>query len=183
VDVQESLESISLCDRQHDGGQMKDFGAVGIRLAFNIVVAFLLCPAMAICSSAKTSSADEGVHRLLQTQSDAWNRGDLDQFLTGYLRSDQTSFVSGGTEVRGYEALHDRYQKKYGNSRQTMGKLSFSDLKVQELGRNNALCIGHWLLERTDKTTIGGIFSLVFARTKSGWKIMHDHTSVVDSKG
>jgi len=161
---------------------MKDFGATRIRRAFYIVVAFLLCPAIAICSSAKTSSANAGVQKLLETQASAWNSGDLDEFLTGYLRSDQTSYVSGGTEVKGFSALRDRYQKKYGNSRQTMGKLSFSDLEVQDLGRSNALCIGHWLLERTDKSTVGGIFSLVLVRTKSDWKIMHDHTSVNDAK-
>jgi ketosteroid isomerase-like protein len=161
---------------------MKDFGIVGIRRAFYIVAAVLLCSASEVCSSAKTCSADAGVRLLLETQSNAWNHGDLDQFLTGYLPSDQTSYVSSGTEVRGIEALRDRYQKKYGNDRETMGKLSFSELKVQNLGRTNALCIGHWKLDRSDKPTVSGIFSLVLARTNSGWKIMHDHTSVADAK-
>ncbi len=161
---------------------MKDFRTLGIRRAFCLILAFLLCPAIAICSSAKWSSAGESVRKLLEMQSNAWNRGDLDEFLTGYLPSNETSFVSSGGEVRGIEALRDRYQKKYGDKRETMGKLSFSELKVQNLGRTNALCIGHWQLERIDKPTVGGIFSLVLARTNAGWKIMHDHTSVADAK-
>jgi ketosteroid isomerase-like protein len=158
---------------------MKDFAALFVRHNVLIVLVLLLYPLMAI---GKEGNAEKGVHLTLQTQSDAWNKGDLEQFLNGYMHSDQTSFVSGGTKVKGYDALRDRYLKKYGSSSQTMGKLSFSDLEVSKLGRKNALCIGHWLVERSDKSTIGGIFSLVFVRTKSGWKIMHDHTSVADAK-
>ncbi len=161
---------------------MKDFSTLGLRRALCLAVAFLLCPAIAICSSAKQSSAGEGVRKVLEMQSNAWNRGDLDEFLTGYLPSDETSYVSSGAEVRGIEALRDRYLKKYGDKRETMGKLSFSELKVQSLGRTNALCVGHWQLQRMDKPTVGGIFSLVLARTNSGWKIMHDHTSATDAK-
>jgi len=161
---------------------MKDFSTVAFRRAFYLVVALLLCPSIALSSSAKTYSADEGVRGLLDAQSNAWNRGDLDEFLTGYLNSNEISFVSSSGEVRGLEALRERYQKKYGSNRETMGKLSFSDLKVQNLGSTNALCIGHWQVDKSDKSTIGGIFSLVLVRTKSGWKIMHDHTSVFDTK-
>jgi ketosteroid isomerase-like protein len=132
----------------------------------------------AAASMAKTSAAKTNVTALLQMQADAWNRGDLDTFVSGYLHSPETSYVSSDSEVWGYDALRDRYQRKYGDKHDTMGTLKFSDLKVQDLGRRNALCIGRWHLERSDKPTVDGIFSLVLVRTNSGWKIMHDHTSV-----
>ncbi len=123
------------------------------------------------------SHARAAVTAVLQMQADAWNRGDLDAFLTGYLHSPETSYVSSDSEVWGYDALRDRYQRKYGDKHDTMGTLKFFNLKVQDLGRRNALCIGHWHLDRTDKPPLEGIFSLTFVRTQDGWKIMHDHTS------
>jgi ketosteroid isomerase-like protein len=129
-------------------------------------------------SSAKAANATANVTALLQMQADAWNRGDLDTFVSGYLHSPEISYVSSDSEVWGYDALRDRYQRKYGDKHDTMGTLKFSDLKVQDLGRRNALCIGRWHLERSDKPTVDGIFSLVLVHTNSGWKIMHDHTSV-----
>jgi ketosteroid isomerase-like protein len=132
----------------------------------------------AAAGATKTSNAKTDVTALLQMQADAWNHGDLDTFLSGYLHSPQISYVSSDSEVWGYDALRDRYQRKYGDKHDTMGTLKFSDLKVQDLGRRNSLCIGRWHLERIEKPTVDGIFSLVLVRTNSGWKIMHDHTSV-----
>ncbi len=126
----------------------------------------------------KTSRAAAAVTSVLQMQADAWNRGDLDTFVTGYLHSPDTSYVSSDSQVRGYDALRDRYQRKYGDKHDTMGTLRFFNLKVQDLGRRNALCTGGWHLDRQDKPPVEGIFSLIFVRTQDGWKIMHDHTSV-----
>lgn len=124
------------------------------------------------------ASVKEDIAALLKGQADAWNRGDLDAFLQGYLKSDQISYVSSDSDIHGYEALRERYEKKYGNRKETMGRLSFSDLKVSELGKDNALCLGKWHLDRDGKAAINGIFSLVLARTSAGWRIIHDHTSV-----
>jgi ketosteroid isomerase-like protein len=132
-------------------------------------------------SVAKESSAAAGVTALLQMQAEAWNHGDLDTFVSGYLHSQKTSYVSSDSEVWGYEALRDRYQRKYGDKHDTMGTLKFSDLKIQDLGNRNALCIGHWHLERSEKPIVEGIFSLVLVRSNSGWKIVHDHTSVTEN--
>ncbi len=80
--------------------------------------------------------------------------------------------------MKGYDALESRYRKKYGTSKDTMGKLSFSDLEIQSLGASNALCIGHWLVERAGKPSLQGIFSLVLTEDGGAWKIIHDHTSL-----
>jgi beta-aspartyl-peptidase (threonine type) len=97
--------------------------------------------------------------------------------MSSYLRSPDTSYTAGGSEVWGYDALRERYQKHYGSSKETMGQLKFDILKVLDLGPRNALCIGHWHLERKGQPDLDGTFSLVFVRTDDGWKIVHDHTS------
>lgn len=146
--------------------------------ALAIFLYFVIVSSLSATSKTKDASPQDGVKDLLTMQSEAWNNGDLDKFLTGYVNSNEISYVSSESEVWGYEALRQRYVKKYGESRDTMGELSFSDLKVQSLGAENALCIGHWHLKREGKDTLNGIFSLVLVKTKSGWKILHDHTSV-----
>src|SRR5581483_208910 len=119
----------------------------------------------------------EEITAVLTTQADAWNRGDIDSFMTGYLQSPDTSYAGNGTLVQGYDALRDRYIKKYGTERGTMGKLSFSDLKISQLGKDNALCIGAFHLLRDNTPAIDGLYTLIFVKTPSGWKVIHDHTS------
>ncbi len=125
----------------------------------------------------QAKSKDQDVKDLLEMQATAWNKGDLQTFMTGYLNSDNISYTSGGKVVWGYQALKDRYEKRYGNKADTMGKLAFSDLKTTELGKDHALCIGHWHLVGKDKT-FDGVFSLILRHTKTGWKVIHDHTSL-----
>lgn len=124
----------------------------------------------------------DDVTSVLTRQMEAWNRGDLDDFMTGYLKSPDISYTSGGTVVWGYEALQRRYINVYGDNKKAMGRLRFSDLKISELGKANALCIGRWHLERTSQPVLDGVYSLVLTRTKDGWKIIHDHTSVDQKK-
>lgn len=132
------------------------------------------------CSNWTAVQAEIG--SVMDKQSQAWNKGKLDEFMVGYLNSPRTSYTSGGTVVWGYEALKERYEKKYGQSPETMGKIGFTDLKFVELGPKDVLVIGHWHLDRTDKPAMDGVFSLVFVRAKDGWKIIHDHTSVAEKK-
>ena len=131
---------------------------------------------------AKPASIDTAVHNVMQQQADAWNNGDLAKFMSFYQKSNQICYTSGGIEVWGYEALQKRYEQRYGNNKSTMGKLSFGDLKVFPLGKNNALCIGHWHLERSGEPHLDGTFSLIFVFEGGQWKIFHDHTSVAEKK-
>lgn len=123
------------------------------------------------------SSVKDGVTSVLTKQAEAWNKGDIDSFLEGYVKSADTSYVSSDAEVWGFDALKARYVNKYGASKETMGQLKFSDLKIQVLSDQVALCIGHWHLDRKDKPAVGGVFSLVLKQHQGAWKIAHDHTS------
>lgn len=130
----------------------------------------------------KQTSVQDALPAVLKQQADSWNKGDLHGFMKSYLKSPQISYTSGGIVVNGYDALQKRYVEKYGSKKDTMGQLSFSDLKITELGTKNALCIGNWHLERAKQPTIDGVFSLIFAKTNDGWKIIHDHTSAKPEK-
>ena len=122
---------------------------------------------------AKSDEAE--IRAVLAAQTAAWNRGDIDGFMGGYARSGATEFISGDRLTRGWQTVRDRYKKKY-DSREKMGTLTFSELKITRLGSDAALVIGRWkLVRKGDKPH--GRFTLLFRRTPAGWRIAHDHTS------
>jgi ketosteroid isomerase-like protein len=124
--------------------------------------------------SQKGNTASE-IRIVLQSQQDAWNRGDVDTFMNGYSRSQDTVFVSGDEVTRGWQNVLDRYKTKY-SDRTKMGTLTFSNLEITPLSNDSAVVLGSWELKRaSDKPH--GRFTLIFRRFPEGWKIVHDHTS------
>ena len=106
-----------------------------------------------------------------------WNKGDLDAFLTGYWNSPKVVFQSGGQRFDGWEAMRERYRRRYQAAGQAMGQLAFSALDVEPLGPEAVLVRGHWRLTMPDGTKPGGLFTVIFRKLPEGWKIIHDHTS------
>jgi len=121
------------------------------------------------------SEDDAKIRAVMSAQVAAWNRGDIDGFMSGYARSDATEFISGDKLTRGWQTVHDRYKKKYDN-REKMGSLTFWELKITRLSGDAALVIGRWRLVRKSDQPHGR-FTLLFRRTPVGWRIAHDHTS------
>lgn len=113
---------------------------------------------------------------VLDRQAAAWNRGDLDGFMSDYWKSPDLVFTSGGRIQRGWQTTLERYRATYGGSTATMGRLSFSDVSVYPLDDDAAWVLGRWRLERAGDPA-GGVFTLVFRRIDGEWKIVHDHTS------
>jgi uncharacterized protein (TIGR02246 family) len=128
--------------------------------------------------SSPGASSTAAVRAVLDAQREAWNRGDLTGYMEGYARSAETVFVSGDTVTRGWQTVLDRYQKRY-DSRAKMGTLTFSDLEITLLGADAALVLGRWHLRRANDEPHGR-FTLLFRRTRQGWKIVHDHSSAAD---
>jgi ketosteroid isomerase-like protein len=130
------------------------------------------CNASALAAANSTAAE---IRAVMASQVAAWNGGDIDGFMAGYARSDATEFVSGDKITRGWQTVRDRYRKKY-NSREKMGRLTFSHIKVTPLSADAAIVLGRWeLVRKKDKPH--GIFTLLFRRTPAGWRIVHDHTS------
>lgn len=148
---------------------------VCMRAALSAVAAIVISSG---CAPPRTFSAGDGaaVRAVLAAQQDAWNRGDLDAFMAGYLHSDALVFTSGGNIRRGWDETAAKYRARYGSDRSTMGRLSFEILDVQPIGADGAVVLGRWQLDDTSEAG-GGVFSVVLARGGDGWKVVHDHTS------
>ena len=111
----------------------------------------------------------------MDAQRDAWNRGDIEGYMDGYDRSEKTEFVGGDSISRGWQTVLDRYKKKY-DSREKMGTLTFTEVEITLLSKDAALVLGRWRLKRTSDEP-NGTFTLLFRKTKAGWRIVHDHSS------
>lgn len=129
---------------------------------------------------AAPDDAKSAVTHVLLMQQEAWNRHDIDGFMTGYWNSPDLSFFSGAKETSGWQATLDRYRSTYASPGHEMGRLEFSDLRVEALGPDAAFVRGAWLLTMSDGKTPHGRFTLVFRKFPEGWKIIHDHTSAAE---
>jgi ketosteroid isomerase-like protein len=150
----------------------------GLNLAMWAVIALALSMApeiKSVSAQAAKPAPVTAIEALLEAQSAAWNRGNIDEFMTGYWNSEATTFAGSNGVSRGWEALRERYHRNYAD-RATMGTLVFSKLEVTELAPDAALVLGHWRIERPSGP-VGGVFTLVLKKFPEGWRIIHDHTS------
>ena len=136
-------------------------------------------PAAAI-RAADAAEARAAIRSVLTEQVAAWNSGDIEGFMAGYLRSDSLRFASGNSVQRGWQTTLSRYRRSYPD-REAMGTLAFSDLDVDVMSRDRAMVFGRWRLGDAPNDP-HGLFTLIFAKVPAGqdepaWRIIHDHTS------
>lgn len=122
----------------------------------------------------KVKIADE-IRKVMEAQTIAWNKGDIEGFMIGYWKSPQMTFVSGDNVTKGWQETTDRYKKNY-DTREKMGVLTFTDLEIEVLSKDSAKVLGRWKVAHEPKDSQGR-FTLIFRKLKAGWRIIHDHTS------
>ncbi len=120
-------------------------------------------------------SSEQALRTLLESQQAAWNKGDLEGFMAGYWKSDETTFLGPSGVFRGWQAVLERYRRSY-PSRGAMGQLTFYDLEIHALSANSAFVLGKYRLER-GRDRPEGFFTLVAQKFSGGWRIVHDHTT------
>lgn len=131
-------------------------------------------------TSASTEHDRAAILKILDEQQSAWNGGDVTSFMKGYWNSPEVTFAGSGGIAHGWESVLARYKREYPDQA-AMGQVNFSDVEVRFLGPDASLVLGQWHLHR-GSGDIGGVFSLVFQRQPDGWRIVHDHTSLVKVK-
>src|SRR5947209_1212985 len=100
----------------------------------------LACAALAQAPAA--NEATSAVEKVLLAQQGAWNHHDLDGFMNGYWNSPDLTFFSGAKESKGWQATLDRYCATYASAGKEMGKLEFSELRIEPLGADAAFVRG-----------------------------------------
>ena len=126
-----------------------------------------------------TEADGDAVRAVLIAQRDAWNAGNIDAFMDGYVRGPELVFTSGAAVRRGYDEALARYRAKYVEHGK-MGHLEFTELEVTGLGSDSALVMGRWAVTESEQAG-DGVFTLVLVRRAERWAILHDHTSATPS--
>lgn len=139
-----------------------------------VLVALVACSVERREPLVDPAMAREGIQAMLDHGAAAWNRGDLDAFVSDYVPD--ATFVTSRGLVRGVAAIRERYAPRFapGGVRDS---LSFRDLEVDLLGPEAGNAIAFYVLMRGDSVTSTGPTSLVVRRVEGRWRIVHDHSS------
>ena len=145
---------------------MKIFSAIFFFISINTIV----------FSQQKLEAKDSlAIIDILNKQEKDWNRGDIDEFMKGYLKSDKLVFSGSSGPIYGWKATLDRYKKTY-SDKEKMGKLKFEILNVIALSPKVIQLQGKFNLTRSIGDAFG-YFTLNWIKVKNKWYIISDHTS------
>jgi ketosteroid isomerase-like protein len=139
-----------------------------------IYLVFAGCLLITIHSLAQ-SDAEKEILGILEKQTQAWNRGELEAFMKGYWVNDSLMYIGKGGVTYGYASTLNSYKKNYGDTAR-MGKLKFDILHVKSLGPDHYFVVGKWFLTRS-AGNVGGHYTLIFKKIKGEWVIISDHSS------
>lgn len=122
------------------------------------------------------SEEETAIRAVLNTQVEAWNKGDLEGYMKGYWNSPDLIFIAGANENRGYEAALERYKKSYQSAGHEMGQLDFQELRVNVLSPDAAYATGKFHLKMSNGKEPTGRFTIILRKFPEGWRIVHDHS-------
>ena len=129
-----------------------------------------------ISFSVFSQTKDEAeVRNVLAKQNAAWNRGDKDAFMVGYWENDSLMFIGKSGVTYGYKNTLANYKKNYPDTI-TMGKLTYTLIKVKQLSTEYFHVTGKYYLTRTIGDA-SGHFTLLFRKINGKWVIISDHSS------
>ena len=120
-------------------------------------------------------NARQKILTLLDTQTQAWNRGDLEGFMKGYWENDSLRFIGKSGITYGYNNTLNNYKRGYPDTA-AMGKLQFTILVVKKLSPRYYEVVGKWYLKRSIGD-VSGHYTLLLRKINSKWVIISDHSS------
>ena len=137
---------------------------------------FIFIFSLGVYSQTKLTEKDSlSIMKVLDFQQSAWNDGNIDSFMKGYIKSNDLVFSGSGGPIYGWENTKERYLKSYPNV-QIMGKLTFDVKRIRKVSKNVAYLIGEYHLKRSIEDSHGH-FTLIWKKIKGNWYIVSDHTS------
>ena len=137
-----------------------------------LIIAFVLISSAVLAQSSKDKKA---ILDVLENQRLAWNKGDLEAFMHGYVKSDSLLFVGKSGPTYGWQNTLNNYKKTY-QGKAGMGILTFGIKKIDFLSKDVAFVLGSWHLKRENDEP-NGYYTLLFKKIDGIWKVIVDHSS------
>ncbi len=121
------------------------------------------------------SNDEISIRKVLDAQTKAWNRGDIEGFMQGYWKNDSLMFIGKSGINRSWKKTLENYKKSYPDTI-TIGKLSFHIILVKKLSPEYYYVVGKWMLTRSIGD-LNGYYNLLFKKINEQWVIVADHSS------
>ena len=115
------------------------------------------------------------VRKVLQDQTAAWNKGDIEGYMQGYWNSDSLLFIGKNGPKYGFKSTLENYKKSYPDTA-AMGKLNLEVLQMKRLSVQYFFVVGRWQLQRSIGN-LDGSYTLLLKKIKKNWVIVADHSS------
>ena len=136
---------------------------------------FLIFSLFIVVAVFPQSRNESAIRRILNEQTAAWNRGDIENFMKGYWENDSLIFTGKSGVTYGYKKTLENYKRGYPDTT-AMGKLTFTLIRVIRLSKKYYYVTGKWFLKRSIGD-IGGYYTLLFRKISGHWFIVSDHSS------
>ena len=115
------------------------------------------------------------IKKILKSQQDCWNNGDINGFMKGYWKSEKLIFTSLNYKpAYGWENTLKRYKESY-PTKESMGELKFKIIDLELSSKNTATLKGKWKLIRK-KDQPNGLFWIDLKKFDESWLITKDST-------
>jgi len=115
------------------------------------------------------------IKKILSSQQECWNNGDIDGFMQGFWNSEKLVFTSlNHKPAYGWKNTLERYKNSY-PTKSSMGELRFEILNLKLISKTTATLKGKWELIR-QKDHPNGLFWLDIERFDNNWLITKDST-------
>ncbi len=124
---------------------------------------------------AAQSKDEKAILKMLDTQNQAWNRGDVSGFMKGYWENDSLMFIGKSGVTYGYQNTLENYKKGYPDTA-AMGKLTTTQIKMIRVSKQYYFIVGKWYLKRSIGD-ISGHYNLLVRKINGEWVIVADHSS------
>lgn len=126
-------------------------------------------------SPAKWQSDETEIRQMLDASVQAFNRGDLPGHLAIY--DEDVQFMTKQGPRPGIAPIEKAFRESYFHDGKPKQQLRFEQLAVRPLTSDVALATARFVLSGGEGKDQAGWFTLVWVRTPSGWKAIHDHSS------
>ena len=115
------------------------------------------------------------IKKVIDTQQECWNNGDIDGFMEGYWNSKKLIFTSlNHKPAYGWNNTLEKYRNSY-PTKESMGKLNFEILDLKLTSNSTSTMKGKWELIRENDNP-NGLFWLDINKFEKEWLITKDST-------
>ena len=128
----------------------------------------LLLLALLLVTPPLSADSESDIRAALDYYAQIWNENDLEA-IDGYYHQDFVLITAEGVIPRAQQLDSIRNLVSEGGDRGTM---DYSQVTVEELGKDHAVAYGRVSLDFKDDSTLESWFTTVYVKTPFGWKAL-----------